>query len=194
MTAIRYLTLSNCRLYELQPDSSRALNNLNIFGCDNCHLHYVDPEFILGVMANVRSLFFRRNFIRTLELLRSREPLNLKYLSISHNLIENITRADLAHVPKLESLILEYNKIKTIEDGAFDQITSLEELNLGHNCILRLPDHPFHGSIKSIVLSYNLLTRFPIPNGSHYQVSRSALNNLLIINRIFNFSWEIWSS
>lgn len=169
-TRSRSLDLSYNRLYELQPNAL-FLRNMFLFACDSCHIHYVDTEFFSKFMPQVQSVFLRQNYIRSLDLLKSPAELLISHLVLSYNFIESISKDEFLQVPHLKVLMMQFNKIKTIEKGSFDHLTALEEVDLGYNCIHQIPDNLFRDSVKSVILSYNLLTRLPIPSETDHQVN-----------------------
>lgn len=119
-------------------------------------------------------------------------PDELKYLSISNNVIRNLTKTDFKNMPNLRILLLQNNKIIFIQNNVFDDLLSLEMLDLSNNPIQILTTSTFDGplSLKDLRLCFlnvSMLendTNFPLSSPEsiqmlHLQASPSLARQLL---------------
>ncbi|XP_026699849.1 toll-like receptor 2 type-1 [Athene cunicularia] len=89
--------------------------------------------------------FYNCSYLNLSSLSEAQAPKTARALNCSHNIIEKITKRDLAGFDVLEVLDLSYNRIKDIEPGAFESLLSLISVNLSFNdkelVVAGLPPH-----------------------------------------------------
>lgn len=83
--------------------------------------------------------------------------LNLRYLKLSANSIQNVDEHAFEGTPNLEKLILSYNNISSLPLNAVKPLTNLKELDLSNNRIQNIPRRAFdyNTKLEQLILSHN---------------------------------------
>lgn len=115
--------------------------------------------------TKVSQLKLSFNYLKTCEIFKTKDDLNVEQLLLNDNKIEKILKTDLKSVPKLIDLDLSNNRISDIQDGALDRLTNLHSLKLKGNMLKTITENLFTqlNSIVSINLSNNELRVIPLP-------------------------------
>ena len=87
---------------------------------------------------------------------------NLRKLSLSNNVISELTPATLADFVNLEQLDLSCNEIVEILPDTFHRLGKLRELSLANNSLKSIKSDAFRGKKKSIDISRSLTLNFLI--------------------------------
>ncbi|XP_050298792.1 protein toll-like isoform X2 [Anthonomus grandis grandis] len=154
-------------------------------------------------LPKLQNVILRQNLFKDLN--HNFEMLNLTYVDISMNTIQNLTRTTFYKTNNLKFLNLSDAGLKTIDFNTFDKFSGLETLDLSYNANLTLKEHVFANltSLKSLNISSCRLTDIPVQflyRSKHLDVlnistnlirhlDENTLHNLTKL-RIVDLSWN----
>jgi hypothetical protein len=196
------LSLMDNQIVVISADTFKDLSHLHHLELNNNKIKYIHPQafrnmkmlMLLEIGANpltsVTNLFPTDMMLQYLNLTACNLstfpndlPSSLKYLKLTKNKIQRISRSDTQIYSNLNALILENNGAIHIEPGSFQDMTSLSDLFLFVNHLEKVPG-PFPANIKSIHLDNNRINSIPsnmFQNGTRLNVLSLRINNITSI-------------
>lgn len=175
LTHLRLLNLHNNRLVFIQPQTFRALLQLQVLDLSRNLLSvFARSRTPVGRLPAVTALDLSSNGLFTGMSDYFLDAPRLQLLSLSSNSITRIRQDAFSRTPVLQKISLHNNVILDIEDGAFDSLDRLQELDLSKNSITCITDFNLW-SLKVLNLSQNSMERF---------CSAAATNRSLQLQRL----------
>lgn len=160
--SINRLTIAHNFISEISAGAFQRLVNLRVLDLSHNRLRHVSPEFFLqrapaaGVSIGasgaagppnslLEEIWLIGNEIRHFTELRAiLEALpGLKFLDLSHNLLEEIPYGALPAHATLERLHLDHNRLSFLQRNSFVGMPALRELRLRNNSLNNLLETPF---------------------------------------------------
>lgn len=142
---------------------------------DHCNIKYLSPGLFEN-MKNVTFVDLSYNQLTNEELAAEKfkgpfnnnecEPIELRYLDLSYNLIHSLSQYLFEHTPRLVHLNLEGNSLHVIDvqtEKAFSSVPNLQYLNLANNGLLDLTIDSLENltKLREIDLSNNYFGSIP---------------------------------
>ncbi|XP_045494286.1 chaoptin-like [Colias croceus] len=128
---------------------------------DNCEIQVIENGTFQN-LNNLKILSLSNNFLKSNDLLTLDIP-GLKFLSLSHNILDYLPVEAFAQLPLLEILFLEHCNIEQIIEGTFTFNKNLHRFNVAQNIISTIPSNLFgpYNSVSELNISNNFLDYVP---------------------------------
>ena len=202
LVSLENLSIMDNQIEAIYEDTFKDLVKLHHLEMNNNKIKYIHPQafrsmkmlMLLGLgenrLTSVSGLFPRNKMLQYLNLTACELstfpndlPSSMKFLKLTKNKIQRISRSDTKIYRHLNALILEDCGLVYIEPGSFQDMTSLSDLFMFVNQLDKVPG-PFPASIKTIHLDNNKITSIPpnmFQNGTRLNVLSIRINNITSI-------------
>ena len=184
--------LSHNDLRHIDPFSFKRTNYLSTLSLDFNRLSHL-VENVFFNLKKLKFLYLNENEVVSIDGLKSNLNflINLEFIDLASNQIENINEKDFNFSLKLKNINLNYNKIKFIHASTFLQLSFLDTLKMAKTQmnILNLTRLQFHTFSKFIELdlSFNQIEMWNQSRISK-SIQRLKLENVQFVNNLtFDF-------
>ncbi|CAH1727580.1 unnamed protein product [Chironomus riparius] len=161
---LRFLDLSLNSLRTIEDDALEGLNNLQTLIIRDNNILLI-PGSALGRLPKLSNLYLDYNRVAALssDILGSLQPEDIRYMSLSRNVIRELPGGSFQMFKNLLYLDLSGNSLATIHAEMFFGLeNSLMELRLGQNKITNVGNNPLRlKRLKKLDLSHNNIVDIP---------------------------------